>query len=82
MCASAMMSALSWHVALGGTRLSRVRVVLGDETKWKTFREVASEALRDHENATQCLDLGLPAEEGEVRAEAGTHLDAGSTGLT
>jgi serine/threonine-protein kinase len=79
MCANAMMSALSWHVALGGTRLHTVRVVLGDERKLHAFREVAEEALRDHENAPTFVDLGLPAAEGEVRADAATHLDAGST---
>jgi serine/threonine-protein kinase len=79
MCANAMMSALSWHVALGGTRLHKVRVVLGDERKLTVFREVAEEALRDHENAPSFVDLGLPAEEGEVRVDAATHLDAGST---
>jgi serine/threonine-protein kinase len=76
MCANAMMSSLSWHVALGGTRLENVRVYLGDEAKLKVFRDVAEEALRDVEDSPPFVDLGLPAEGGEVRAEAATHLDA------
>jgi len=44
-CASAMMTALRWHLTLGGSRLHRVTVVLGDEKKLKTYRDVAEEAL-------------------------------------
>jgi serine/threonine-protein kinase len=76
MCASAMMSALSWHLALGGSRLETVRVFLGDERKHKVFRQVAEEALRDLDDASPLVELGLPAVGGEVRPDAATHLDA------
>ncbi len=76
MCANAMMSALSWHLALGGTRLESVRVFLGDEQKLKVFREVAEEALQDVSDVPPFLDLGQPANEGDVRPDAATHLDA------
>jgi hypothetical protein len=76
MCATAMMSSLSWHLALGGTRLESVKLVLGSDSKLKTFRAVAEEALRDPDSAPPFLDLGLAAAEGEVRGDAATHLDA------
>jgi serine/threonine-protein kinase len=76
MCASAMMSALSWHLALGGTRLENVRIFLGDEQKLKVFRQVAEEALRDLDDASPAVELGLPVVGGEVRPDAATHLDA------
>jgi serine/threonine-protein kinase len=77
MCANAMMAAVGWHVALGGSRLQHVRVYLGDEDKLKTFREVAEEALRDVDEAGGgFVDLGLPESGSEVRADAVTHVDA------
>jgi eukaryotic-like serine/threonine-protein kinase len=77
MCANAMMSAIGWHVALGGTRLEEVRVYLDDEQKLRVFRDVAEEALHDVDEMPPFVDLGLPAEEsGEVRPDAATHLDA------
>ncbi len=77
MCANAMMSALAWHLALGGSRLDHVRVYLGDEQKLRVYRHVASEALRDSEDERPAfLELGLPAEGGEVHAEAATKIDA------
>ena len=78
MCATAMMSSLGWHLALGGTRLENVKVLLGDEAKLKTFREVAEEALRDHDTAPPFIDLGLAVTEGEVRGDATTYVDAAS----
>jgi serine/threonine-protein kinase len=75
-CAHAMATALRWHVALGGTRLERVNVFLGDEEKLRVFRAVVSEALRGDGQATGAADLGLPAENGSVRPEAVTELDA------
>src|SRR5439155_25537913 len=60
-CANAMMMALAWHIAIGGTRLARVQIVLGDEGKLKTFRDVAEDALRDGDEAPPVTDLGLPA---------------------
>ena len=43
-CASAMMTALRWHISLGGSRLHRVTVVFGDEAKMRTYRDVAEES--------------------------------------
>jgi O-acetyl-ADP-ribose deacetylase (regulator of RNase III) len=77
-CASAMMTALKWHVALGGTRLENVNIVLSDEQKLRTFREVANEALSDEDDAPPFADLGLPVESGEVRVDAATQIDAKS----
>jgi serine/threonine-protein kinase len=77
-CAHAMMAALAWHIAIGGTRLESVEVLLGDEEKLRIFRDVAVDALRDGEEAPPVIDLGLPAEDGEVRADAATHIDAHS----
>ncbi len=77
MCANAMMSALAWHIALGGSRLENVRVYLGDEAKLKVYRQVATEALRDVEDEhPPFAELGLPVEGGEVRGEAATKIDA------
>ncbi len=78
MCATAMMSSLSWHLALGGTRLTTVKLVLGSESKLRAFRAVAEDALRDPESLPPFLDLGLTVQEGEVRVDAATHLDAAS----
>jgi serine/threonine-protein kinase len=75
-CANSMMSTLRWHVALGGTRLEKVRVFLGDEEKLRVFRAVVEEALRGQDETTAPADVGLPVLEGEVRADAATHLDA------
>jgi O-acetyl-ADP-ribose deacetylase (regulator of RNase III) len=75
-CANSMMTSLRFHVALGGTRLRDVKVYLGDEAKLKVFREVAEDALRGHDENVPMTDLGLPAEEGAVRGDAVTHIDA------
>ena len=45
-CADAMMTALRWRLLLGGSRLQKVTIVLGDEAKLSVFRDVAVEALR------------------------------------
>lgn len=81
-CASAMMTALKWHIALGGTRLESVNVVLADEHKLRVFREVADEALSDDDDAPPFADLGLPVESGEVRVDAATQIDAKSRRVT
>ncbi len=77
-CASAMMTALRWHISLGGSRLTRVTIVLSDEARMRTYRDVAEEALRGEERALRSLDLGLPVESGEVREDAVTFLDPAS----
>jgi serine/threonine-protein kinase len=73
--ANAMMTALRWHLALGGTRLRRVTVVLGDEAKLRTYRDVAEEALRGHEETVHAGDLGLPVEGEPVKEDAATYID-------
>jgi serine/threonine-protein kinase len=73
--ANAMMTALRFHVALGGSRLQRVTVVLGDERKLRIFHDVAEEALRGHDETVRMIDLGLAVEGGEVREDAATQLD-------
>jgi serine/threonine-protein kinase len=79
-CANAMMTALRWRLALGGSRLQRVSVVLGDEAKLAVFRDVAVEALRDGDELTRVADLGLPDEQGKVTEDAATCIDASVKG--
>jgi serine/threonine-protein kinase len=77
-CANAMMTALRWHLVLGGSRLQHVVVVLGDETKLQAFRDVALEALRGAAQTSSELDLGLPDERAPLTAEGATFIDAAS----
>ena len=81
-CANAMMTTLRWHIALGGTRLQKVTIVLGDEAKLKSYRDVAEEALRGAQQTRHIVDLGLPVEGGEVREDASTCIDATSSHIT
>jgi serine/threonine-protein kinase len=76
-CANAMMSALRLRLGLGGSRLQRVTIVLGDEAKLAAFRDVAVEALRGTGDVGRVPDLGLPVEHAEVTVEGPTFLDAG-----
>lgn len=76
MCAAAMMTALRWHMSLGGTRLKNVRVVLSDQRRFQVFRDVTHEALRPDGLTSEAPDLGLAAEEVGVSPDAATHLDA------
>lgn len=71
-CASAMLTALRLHVALGGTRLREVDVVLWDAPSLEIFREVADETLRGDGDT----DIGLPAEEVATRPDSPTCVDA------
>ena len=73
-CANAMMTALKWHLALGGTRLRQVQVVLADESKLGVYREVAEEALLEGDRRT-AVDVGLPAEERVADSKGATCLD-------
>lgn len=72
-CANAMMTALRWHLALGGTRLRHVEVVLADEAKLAIFREVAEDSLRAEERRGS-TDLGLSVVEGEARGDSLTQV--------
>jgi eukaryotic-like serine/threonine-protein kinase len=74
--AQAMTTAIRWHLALGGTHLERVTFFLEDEAKLRVFRAVVDEALRGEGEAIGVLDLGLPADGGEVQVDAATVLDA------
>ncbi|HEY1693541.1 MAG TPA: serine/threonine-protein kinase [Polyangiaceae bacterium] len=75
-CANAMMTTLRWRLALGGSRFQKVTVVLGDEAKLATFRDVAVEALRGARPLAHEPDLGLPDEKTTVTAEGATFIDA------
>jgi serine/threonine-protein kinase len=77
-CADAMMTALRWRLVLGGSRLKRVVVVLGDETKLKAFRDVALEALRGTSGTAREQDLGLPDDRAATTPEGATFIDAAS----
>jgi O-acetyl-ADP-ribose deacetylase (regulator of RNase III) len=78
-CANAMMTALKWHLSLGGTRLKQVQVVLADDTKLGVYREVAEEALREDERHP-IVDVGLPAEERVADSKGATCLDVSELG--
>ena len=73
-CANSMMTALKWHLQLGGTRLRQVQVVLADASKLAIFREVAEEALRDGDRRA-VVDVGLPADERVADSKGATCLD-------
>ncbi|MGH7296576.1 MAG: serine/threonine-protein kinase, partial [Polyangiaceae bacterium] len=77
-CANAMMTALRWHLVLGGSRLQRVTVVLSDAAKLAAFREVALEALHGAAQPAPEPDLGLPDDRSPVDAEGATFIDATS----
>jgi eukaryotic-like serine/threonine-protein kinase len=72
-CANAMMTALRWHLMLGGTRLRHVQIILADEAKLAIFREVAEDSLRAEEQRGS-TDLGLSVMEGEVRGDSLTQV--------
>lgn len=77
-CAHAMTTAIRWHVALGGSRLERVTIFLENQEKLQVFRSVVDEALRGEGETLGAHDLGLPAEEGDVKVDAVTMLDPAS----
>ncbi len=72
--ASAMMTALRHHVAVGASRLRQVDVVLWDEASLRTYQRVAEEALRGH-GEVLAPDVGRLASGGEVRVDAPTQFD-------
>jgi serine/threonine-protein kinase len=80
-CANAMVTALRWRLALGGSRLKKVSLVLGDEAKLAAFRDVAAEALRGTAEPPRVVDLGLPDDLAAVTPEGATFIDAASRGL-
>jgi serine/threonine-protein kinase len=76
-CAHAMATALAWHLALGGSRLRSVHLVLGSEPKLRVFREVLEDVLHDGLEPGGG-DLGVPVDDAVVRVDAATHVDARS----
>jgi serine/threonine-protein kinase len=77
-CARAMTASLAWHLALGGSRLKRVEIVLKDDAKLAVFREVFEDVLRDDIDEP-AADLGIPVEDAPVRADAATFIDTRHT---
>jgi O-acetyl-ADP-ribose deacetylase (regulator of RNase III) len=73
-CALAMTSSLVWHLALGGTRLRRVTIVLRDEAKLAAFRDVLHDVVRDGLDDPPG-DLGVSVDDETVRVDGTTHLD-------
>lgn len=75
-CANAMMTALRWHVLLGGTRLRKVEVVLENEEKLAAYRDVAADSLGadEHRGAP---DLGLPVDDVATTGESPTRVATG-----
>jgi serine/threonine-protein kinase len=76
-CARAMSSALVWHLALGGSRLRHIEIVLQGQAKLNVFREVLEDVLRDGLDDPSG-DLGMPVDDAPVHADGATHLDARS----
>jgi serine/threonine-protein kinase len=72
--ASAMMTALRHHLALGATHLREVEVVLWDERSLEVYREVGEDALHGHVELA-FPDVGLPAAAPSVRPEGATWID-------
>ncbi len=73
--AFAQISALKWHLALGGSRIREVRFVLYDERKLDAFREVVESVMLEAA-ADGAIDLGLSDHSrGPVSVGAPTMLD-------
>jgi serine/threonine-protein kinase len=77
--ASAMMTALRYHLELGGTHLREVEIVLWDARSLDTYRDVAEEALFDGTEVA-LHDVGLRAAPNAARPEGGTWVDPSSLG--
>jgi serine/threonine-protein kinase len=75
-CATAMMSALRFHLQLGGSRLERVVVYLADEDKLRRFREVAIDTL--HVMRESEGDVGLASAGPPVSGDAATCIGSES----
>jgi serine/threonine-protein kinase len=73
-CACSMISALAWYLALGGSHLREMRIVLATEEKRCVFREVVDDVMRDGADAPP-PDFGLAVDDAVVEGEAATHLD-------
>lgn len=77
--ASAMMTALRYHLTLGATRLREVTIHLWDERSLDVFREVGRQALA---GAQGCAvpDVGRPVEDAPVRPEGATWVNVSRGG--
>lgn len=71
-CAAAMGSALRWHLALGGSRLTELTFALLDDASRRVFGEVLESALIGDEGA---VDFGLPHASARID-EDGASVDA------
>ncbi len=75
-CASALLGTLRFHLQLGGSRLTRVIIVLTDEARLRVFHDVALDVLRVmHESAA---DVGLASSETPVEPEGATRIGESS----
>jgi O-acetyl-ADP-ribose deacetylase (regulator of RNase III) len=73
-CARAMTAGIAGYLALGGSHLRQVRIVLASEEKLRIFRDVFDDVMRDGADDPPA-DFGLPDEGVTVRVDAATHLD-------
>ncbi|MFO0553106.1 MAG: serine/threonine-protein kinase [Polyangiaceae bacterium] len=78
-CASAMMTALVQHLALGGTHLRDVEIVMLDPRSFETYREVAAGVLHGQVDLS-IRDVGLPAAERQVTGDGATWVDVRGRG--
>ncbi len=72
--ASAMMTAVRDHLALGGTRLKEITVYVLESRHLDAYREVAEDALHGHLELAW-HDIGLRAVERDVTLEGATWID-------
>jgi O-acetyl-ADP-ribose deacetylase (regulator of RNase III) len=76
-CADSMMGALRLHLALGGSRLREVRVVLFDAEKLRRFSDVAKALLFGSEESYRFDDeVDAPLSEGDAEATSAPTLFA------
>jgi len=73
-CARAMTSGIAWYLALGGSHLREMRIILATEEKLRVFREVVDDVMRDGADSPP-PDFGLPVDDAFVHEEGATHLD-------
>lgn len=76
MCANAMITALRWHVMLGGGRLREVTVWLDSEARRRLYQDTAEEVLGlGDPGQLYVADVGLPVEGVIPTGHAATFLD-------
>jgi serine/threonine-protein kinase len=77
--ASAMMTALRYHLTLGATRLKEVAVHLWDEASLEVFREVGRQALAGPYGCAP-QEVGRPVEDAAVVPEGATWVHVSQVG--